>query len=41
MKELVKLYEEYKKSKTWWNPEDTTFMAFMEWVLKNYPDLLT
>ena len=40
MNELIKLYEEYKKSKTWWYKEDTTFTAFMEWVIKTHPDLL-
>ena len=41
MEEIIKLYEEYKKSKTWWYPEDRSFSSFMEWVEKKHPELLT
>lgn len=35
-KDLIALWDEYAKTKTWWEREDATFLCFMRWVEKEY-----
>ncbi len=36
IKILIELEDEYSKSKSWFGPEDLTFVAFMKFVKEKY-----
>jgi hypothetical protein len=37
-KKLIELWEQYSKSRNWWNPEDVTFRAFIGWLQSGKPN---